>query len=295
LKDYSSVYILSHTNKPQLSENERIKTILGDITDRIDLPSDVRTIYHCAGELYQKDQMVKVNIYGTENVSQVALKHGCSLIYLSSAGVVGKHKSKLIDENSECKPRTHYEKTKYEAEKIVKKYINIGLNAKILRPTIVFGVRQNMYQDGFLQLISAMVSKKYRNICDGNGIYNVIHVNEVVRAMRMLDNDANSSGQVFTINTPITFKELSRIVTEEVSGKAYNFINIPFPVALFTATMFSFISLMTGKKVGLTLPRLYTFANQYVFLQRSLEDTIHYQPLKSVEEYVKEVCRQYFQ
>jgi nucleoside-diphosphate-sugar epimerase len=295
LRDYSSVYVLLHKNNSQLSEDNRIKIIRGDITEKIDLPSDVKTIYHCAGELYQKDQMVRVNIYGTENVSQVALKQGCSLMYLSSAGVVGKHKSKLIDENSECKPRTHYEKTKYVAEKIVLKYVDLGLNAKIVRPTIVIGEKRDIHKDSFLQLLSAMVSKKYKNICDGKGIYNVVHVNEVVRAMRMLDNDAISGGQIFIINSPITFKALSRIVTEEVFGARYNFLNIPLPAALFMAIVFSFISLLIGGRVGLTIPRLRTFTNQYVFSQRLLEETIHYQPLKSVEEYIREVCRQHFQ
>lgn len=293
LRDNPSIYVLSRKEKVGMLIDERITTVHGDITEKVNLPPGVQTIYHCAGEIYQENQMVKVNVQGTENIVKAALKQGCKLIHLSSAGVVGKHKSKLINESSKCSPQNLYEKTKYEAEKIILRYVDSGLKAKILRPTIIFGVKKSAHADGFLQLLTAIISGKYKNICDGNGIYNIVHVHEVARAMQILESDNIQNGQVFFINTPITFKELSRIVTIEIYGKERNSQNIPFPLALSAAVFFSFISLLARKQIALTLPRLHILTNQHLFSQKLLEGVTHYQPLKSVEEYIREVCREY--
>lgn len=295
LLDHPSIYALSRKAIPEGVTVGRVKSVRGDITEEIKLPSDVRTIYHCAGVLQQEDQMVKVNIDGTKNIAEAALKQGCRLIHLSSAGVIGRYQSKVIDESSACSPQNLYEKTKYEAEKVVREFIKHGLDARILRPTIVFGVKESTREDGFLQLLRSMASGTYKNIGHGNGIYNIVHVNEVVRVMRMLNDNAIGRGRFFFINTPTTFKAISEIVSEEVSPGRGKFRDIPFVPAFCAAVCFSFLSLLTGRRVALTLPRLRVLTNRYVFSQELLENAFHYRPLKNVEEYVREVCRAYLQ
>jgi nucleoside-diphosphate-sugar epimerase len=293
LQDHPSIYAFSRKAIPEGLIGGKVKTILGDITETIKLPPDVRTIYHCAGVLYREDQMVKVNVDGTKNIAKAALKQGCRLIHLSSAGVIGKYNSRVIDENLECNPQNLYEKTKYEAEKVIREFMKRGLDVRILRPTIVFGVKEGGREDGFLQLLRSMASGKYRNIRSGKGIYNIVHVNEVVHAMRMLDDDTIRNGETFFINTPTTFKDISEIVTEEVSPGRGTFRGIPFIIAFSAAVCFSFLSLLAGRRIALTLPRLKVLTNQSVFSQDLLESSTHYRPLKSVEEYVREVCRAY--
>ena len=134
-----------------------------------------------------------------------------------------KSKSRLIDENTICKPQNVYESSKYEAEKIVLDGITNGLQAQILRPTIIFGAGRNENKDSFLQLLRAMKRRTYRNI--GNGIYNLIHVNEVVRVMRMLDSDAIPNGGIYFISTPIYFRDMDRIVKKETTGKSEELFN----------------------------------------------------------------------
>jgi nucleoside-diphosphate-sugar epimerase len=293
LQDHPLVYAFSRKAIPEGLIGGKVKTILGDITETIKLPPDVRTIYHCAGVLYREDQMVKVNVDGTKNIAEAALKQGCRLIHLSSAGVVGKYKTRVIDENSECNPQNLYERTKYEAEKVIREFVERGLDARILRPTIVFGVKDGGREDGFLQLLRSMVSDKYKSICSGKGIYNIVHVDEVVRAMRILDDDTIRNGETFFINTPTTFEQISEIVTEEVSPGRVTSRDIPLVMAFSAAVCFSFLSLLAGRRIALTLPRLRVLINQNVFSQDLLESSTHYRPLKSVEEYVREVCRAY--
>lgn len=291
LNENLSVYAL--TRRKGCDLDGKVKIIEGDITGRFDMPDEITTIYNCAGVIFRKDEMEKVNVVGTGKIVETAVDHDCRLIHLSSAGVVGRTIKNYIDENTECNPQNLYERTKFEAEKIVMKGISAGLKAQILRPTIVFGTGRDTANESFLQLIVAMKSSRYRNIGDGNGIYNIIYVNEVVRAMRTLDSDDISNGGIYFINTPITFKEMYRIVQEETNGKVNEPSRISYSIAFGTAAIFSAISLIAGKKMPLTLSRLMALTNKKVFLQEHLIDMTPYRPLLTVEDYIRQVIREY--
>lgn len=290
LNENLSVYALTRRKDSDL--DRRVKIIASDITERFAIPYGITTIYHCAGVFSQKDQMENVNIRGTQNIVKIALEQNCRLIHLSSAGVVGKVKDNYIDENMSCNPQNLYEQTKLEAEKIVKKGIDKGLKSQILRPTIVFGVGRDPSNDSFLQLVASMKSGRFRTIGDG-GIYNIIHVNEVVRAMRSLDNDTVHNGGVYFINAPITFKEMYRIVQEETKGKVNELSHIPYSMALGAAAIFGAISLIFGKKMPLTFSRVKALTNKVIFSQKRLLEMTPYHPLSGSEEYIKQVCREY--
>jgi nucleoside-diphosphate-sugar epimerase len=293
LKENVSVYALIRENSNRSNMDKRIHFIKGDITENIVLPSGIKTIYHCAGIISRRDQMENVNVHGSQNIVDAALKQNCRLIHLSSAGVVGRTRENYIDENTECNPQNLYEQTKLEAEKIVKKGIAMGLKAQILRPTIVFGTGREPANDSFLQLIIAMKSGRYKNIGAGSSVYNIVHVNEVVHAMRALDSDDISNGGIYFINTPITFKEMYRIVQEETKGKVNKPSSIPYSIAFGAAAILSAISLIAGKKMPLTLSRLKALTNKKVFSQNCLIDMTSYRPLVTVEDYIRQACREY--
>lgn len=293
IKDGLIIYALTRQTASYLSEYKDVRVIQGNITEDIIVPYGVDTIYHCAGVILNQDLMESVNVSGTRKVVEAAMKNNCRMIHLSSAGVVGRPKTDYIDENTECSPQSLYERTKLEAEKIVRKGIASGLDAQILRPTSVFGIGRNPLQDSFLHLILSMKSGRYRSIGDGNGIYNIIHVNEVVRAMRALDSDDISNGGVYFINTPISFKEMHRIVQEETLGEVNELLSLPYSIALGAIAIFSLMSLVTGKKMPLTLSRLRALTNKKVFSQNRLIDITSYRTMLTVEDYIRQACMEY--
>jgi len=222
---------------------------------------------------------------------EAALERGCRLIHLSSAGVVGKSKNRFIDENTICKPQNVYESSKYEAEKIVLDGIANGLQAQILRPTIIFEAGHKENRDSFLQLFRAMKRGTYKNI--GNGIYNLIHVNEVVRVMRMLDSDAPPNGGIYFINTPIYFRDMDRIVKKATTGKFEESFSIPYGAAVLAGVVFSLLVKLSRRNMPLTLSRVRALVNQKVYSQELLVKMLKYQPLFSVEEYIEKTCNYY--
>jgi len=297
LKDNVSVVAMTRQKEPDILKhktgnyNGKLQFYRGDIRNKINLPAGITSVYHCAGAIFQKEKMQEVNVEGTHRVVKAVLERGCRLIHLSSAGVVGKSKNRLIDENTICKPRNVYESSKYEAEKIVLDGIAKGLQAQILRPPIIFGAGRKENQDRFLQLCRAMKRGIYRNI--GSGIFNLIHANEVVRVMRMLDSDAISNGGIYFINTPIYFRDMDRIVKKETTGKFEESFNLPYGAAVLAGVVFSFLAKLSRRDMPLTLSRVRVLANQKVYSQERLVRLFKYQPLFSVEEYIRKMCNYY--
>lgn len=271
----------------------RVRVITGDICEPVQLSGEIQCIYHCAGIIYDEQHMWKVNVEGTRRMTELAMAKSCRLIHLSSAGVIGKHPPGIVDETSACSPGNIYEKSKLEAENVVVEAIKHGLQAQILRPTIVFGGMDRIPErDSFLQLLKAMKSGMYLQI--GHGIYNLIHVNEVARAMMLLNNEKLDNGGAFFINTPITYEEIYHIVAE-LCNRDDTPRRIPYSVAWSAALCLSLWTIITGKSSPLTFTRLNALSNKTIFSQQRLEQITNFKPLINVKKYIEEAYREYAQ
>ena len=268
------VYVLKRKESPIFSNNKNINIIIGDITDPINLPPDIDTIYHCAGVIWETEQMEKVNVLGTKNIVEIALRNNCQLIHLSSAGVINPHNA--------------YEWSKYRGEKIVLDGIKIGLKAHILRPTTIFGPGKSREGNSFLELIKSVRSGSYKNI--GQGIYNIVYIDEVVKAMIELSETNIPYGDAYLINNPIAFKDLDSLVKNIPPVIAQKTRAIPYPVAWFAAMILTLICFITRRKNPLTFSRLKALTNTTAYSKNKIMEVIHFKNTLPIEEYIKKVC-----
>jgi len=141
--------------------------------------SGAHLLFHCAAELNSEDLMWDVNVEGTRNLIIAAEKAGIGYFcHLSSVGVIGRTDQAWVDESCECNPRNLYERSKWEAEKIVAQGIN-GCRVVILRPTNVVD-EKNL---GILRLLihgGPKVRLKVR--LQGNEYTHLIHAQDVAAA-----------------------------------------------------------------------------------------------------------------
>ena len=268
------VYVLTRKESPIFSNNNNINVIIGDITDPINLPPDIDTIYHCAGVIWETEQMEKVNVLGTKNIVEIAIRNDCQLIHLSSAGVINPHNA--------------YEWSKYKGEKIVLEGIKIGLKAHILRPTTIFGPGKNREGDSFIELIKSMRSGSYKNI--GQGIYNIVHIDEVAKGMLELSEANIPYGGIYLLNNPIVFKDMDVLVKNIPPVIAKKTKTIPYPVAWFVALVLTLICFITRRKNPLTFSRLKALTNKRAYSQNKIIEAIHFKNTLPIEEYIKKVC-----
>ncbi len=82
------------------------------------------------------------NVAGTSNMLEAAIRTGVTkLIHISSIAVIGKPpRAGRIDERTPCNPRDAYQRSKFKAEQLVRRYVDQdGVPAVILRPGAYYG------------------------------------------------------------------------------------------------------------------------------------------------------------
>lgn len=131
------VRVLSRKSSFPLPGVEHFKGSLADEGILKEFVTGARLLFHCAAEKTDESIMRDVNVDGTERLIDIV--NGASVEYfcfISSAGVIGRTKDSLIDEETPCNPQTIYESTKWDAEKAVMKG-QMNCRTVVLRPTNV--------------------------------------------------------------------------------------------------------------------------------------------------------------
>jgi nucleoside-diphosphate-sugar epimerase len=231
---------------------DKITVLTGDLSDeKLRLPIEAGIVFHCGGEIRDKSLFEKTNAEGTRNIVKACLEHKkCKFVHLSSVGVMGSKGSFTVYEDFPCNPQNMYEKTKYEAEKIIQDAVkNSGLDAVILRPSIVYGPGIAKERDSFLALAQAIKRGRFCIFGKNPSYYNIVYVGDVVETLIYLANpDIKVSGEVFIINEAILWRDFAR---EVFSALKINNQVIKMPG--FAGHVLALICEI-GKKAGLRMP-----------------------------------------
>jgi len=136
------------SNTSAFEKLSKVDYIIGDVRDIETLSNateGIDLIYHLAAytRVWARDKGVfeETNINGTENIAKIALEKGIRLIYISSFIALGATTAEPVDESFESEEGLHldYAKTKFQAKKVVREYIEKGLNVTIFYPAIIYG------------------------------------------------------------------------------------------------------------------------------------------------------------
>lgn len=222
INDNFAVRVL--TRDPSRFKNtDSVTYVKGDILDLNSLKTHLSGCYgviHAAGEKNDASKMEAINVKGTKNITiaanQSTISHFC---YVSSVGVIGLTKNKVITENTDCNPVNFYEKTKLEGELYFLQNFNLkNCSSVILRPTNVFGKNHLSFNNS--------ISGKIKRFIKGNEIANYIYVKDVAYACVFFIENRNLLKEVFTLNDGLVnnkFKTIEAIAT----NKKTTFINAP--------------------------------------------------------------------
>jgi nucleoside-diphosphate-sugar epimerase len=149
------------------------------LTSQKDLKAAIKgckVVFHCAAEKTDEDMMRAVNVTATRNLLELSRDSRIGYFcHLSSVGVVGRTRLKLVDESAACNPMNEYEATKLAAEEIVRGGLGDG-RVVILRPTNIFGpsTLRPMLQRSFRSQVRAFLK--------GNECAHLVYIDDVVAA-----------------------------------------------------------------------------------------------------------------
>lgn len=140
--------LVRETSDTHHLRHPQVEVIIGDILDSEAVraaASGCQWAVHAAG-LFRfwgpAEEFERVNVQGTANVVEAVLRQPVrKFVYVSTIAVVGEHPPEIvIDENVKCQPADPYQRSKLDAENLVRMFAKAaGLPAVVLRPGAFYG------------------------------------------------------------------------------------------------------------------------------------------------------------
>ncbi|MFZ9846917.1 MAG: NAD-dependent epimerase/dehydratase family protein [Flavobacteriales bacterium] len=193
----------------------KIEWVDGDVLDILSLEDAMQGcdyVYHCAATVSfakrDKEQMFKINIEGTHNVVNMALKLNIKkLCHVSSTAALGDsiENGKITEEKLwvDKEGKSNYAFSKKYSEMEVWRGIEDGLNAVIVNPSVIIG-------PGNEEKSSASLFNKVKKGLKfyTHGVNGFVDARDVVEIMvRLMKSDIQSE-RFLAISENISFKEL---------------------------------------------------------------------------------------
>lgn len=229
-----------------------LEHVQADIRSRDDLKHAMDScsqVYHVAG-LYRSwmrdyDMLRQINVQGTRNVLEAALAAGVKkVVHTSSIAALGMPADgSPADENIAFNLQhlmLPYEQSKYEAELVVREYLNKGLPVVIVRPAMVMGPG-DLYPTPSGKIVLDMLNNRVPCYFDG-GI-DIVDVDDVA-AGHMLAMEHAEPGETFNLGCQGNFTDMGDLfqLIARLGGVHAPFLKMPVTCTLIYARMLTCIA-----------------------------------------------------
>ncbi len=220
----------SRTNINHLSKKDTFRFCQCDVRDfrklcNIFKKNRVELVYHLAAVVGVKktfeipEEVLEVNIKGTENVLKAALKSGTKrVVHISSSEVYGNPIRIPSKEEDPKNIELPYAASKLIGEKYAEIYANkFGLETVSLRLFNIYGPRQRTTEYGFVvgEFITRVLNDKPPIIYgDGSQTRDFTYIDDCIRAMRLSAIVPQASGEVLNLGTgnATTILDLAKLI-----------------------------------------------------------------------------------
>lgn len=200
--------LVSHFGRAAWLSRTQAEMVSGNVTDEQSLRRAVdgcEVVFHCAAAMGGDARtMHQVNVLGTENVIKASLAvSSAKVIHVSSMAVYGRRLPDGLDETHPPNPGDDvYGQTKLAAEQIVMRYHReCGLPVVILQPTIVYGPRSQWWT---VDPINRIKRGQLAILGKGEGIANIVYVDDVVTAMILAAKSDGVVGETLLVSSEET-------------------------------------------------------------------------------------------
>ncbi len=208
-----------NTWSQETAENTRsfaddVRMVWGSVTDREIVEKTVRghdVIVHLAARINVDESIdapnavVMVNVLGTQNVLDAAVRHGARVIHASTCEVYGSARPLPVTEESGLRPHSPYAASKAAADRLCFAYHKtFGLDVTIVRPCNIYGERQKERSGGAVIAIftrNALQGRPLTIFGDGEQCREYMHVTDVVSAYDLVLNRSDLAGETLNCGT----------------------------------------------------------------------------------------------
>ncbi len=175
----------------------------------------------------------KVNVAGTQALLNASMEYGVRrFIFCSSVGVFGTIPQKVpADLSTPLNGDNEYHQSKIQGEKLVRKFIEKGLDCFIIRPAITYGEGD----DGFSAILIKLARKKMLILTRQETMVHLVSVEKLANLFFLLIAQGKQNPRIiFGIDKkPIKLKQLADIIHDHFHQKSYpDMLRVPNPFFL---------------------------------------------------------------
>jgi nucleoside-diphosphate-sugar epimerase len=212
-KKQHTLYVLSRKKNITIDGVDILNGDLSTIHHHKEILAEIDFVINIAGDKKNVALMQATNVEGLRHLLEAISEFPTKVLHVSSAGIYGieQQEHDEITEETICLPNNTYEKSKFEAEIILKAWGDRHADRYIaIRPSNVFGPLDP--SNKLLTLCKALQSGKFFFI-DKGALVNYVSVTQVVHAIDQLIKTNRFENNFFNVNAPMTiahFIELLR-------------------------------------------------------------------------------------
>ncbi|MBU0677911.1 MAG: NAD-dependent epimerase/dehydratase family protein [Verrucomicrobia bacterium] len=177
---------------------------IGSVTDKdvvAECMKGVDYVQHLAAAFRELDvpneYYEEVNVGGTRLTLEAAHKEGVKkFVYCSTCGVHGNIDNPPGGEDAPIQPADYYQRTKYEAEPVVREYFEKGLKTVILRPAAIYGPGD---PERFFMIFKRVASGRFPMFGNGRTYYHPLYIDNLIDACMLAMQEGKGDGNAYLI------------------------------------------------------------------------------------------------
>lgn len=219
-------------NNIRLFDND-VRTVFGSITDSEIVEKTVRghDVVVALAARINVDESIEaptifttVNIVGTQNLLEAAVRHGARVLHASSCEVYGAATPLPLTEEHALKPKSPYAASKAAADRLCFAYHETyGLDVTVVRACNIYGERQKDGRGGAVIAIFARNALQGRPLTvfgTGEQRREYMHVSDVVAAYDLILNRADLAGATLNCGTAemVTIGEIAEFIRSRLGA-----------------------------------------------------------------------------
>lgn len=276
-----------------------VDVIEGDLTDAPTIRramQHVRTVYHIAAmyrEAKHRDaDYAQVHVEATRLLLDAACAQGViRFVHCSTVGVHGHVASPPADENAPFGPGDVYQRTKLEGELLARSYHRErGLPVTVARPTAIYGPGDRR----LLKLFRMIARRRFIVLGSGDIFYHMVHVDDLVRGLRLLGTHPRAPGEVFILGGEryYTLREIAAMIAQ-AEGVPPPWLRLPARPFQIAGTLCEKVCVPLGIEPPLHRRRVDFFTKSRAFSIQKAVRVLGYRPEISLPDGIRSTLAWY--
>jgi nucleoside-diphosphate-sugar epimerase/predicted dehydrogenase len=227
------------------------------------------------------EEYFATNVSGTRFLLEIAKDKGIEkFIYISSISVcdVSSGTGKQITEDTPYakEPLSLYERSKIQAEQVVKEFCRQGLSCTIIRPGVIYGPSGNLCPSRL-----GLPLGEDRFLLIGNGYNRIpfVYIDNLIDAIHLALTNKDSNGEIYNIidKQSITQNDYLNRVNKRVNP-SLSIVRIPYFVMLAMSGLLGTALKMIGKSSPFRKIYLFQCSHQLDYVSKKAEDKLGWKP-----------------